>query len=129
LQVVAVVFPERLTHTRDVALLSVLLHQRYGRFAAGVLFLRFLSGLLSIAGLFCDDSLSFFSVHLAVSSFVWLFLSLFVVLRVFFLFTNKTIEWNGLINNNAAGTYQVGIYRVYVDTKGNTQIHECYIVS
>jgi len=37
-------------------------------------------------------------------------------------------EWNGLINNNAAGTYQVGKYKVYVDTKGNTQIRECYIV-
>ena len=32
------------------------------------------------------------------------------------------------INNNAAGTYNVGSYRVYVDTKGNTQIRECYIV-
>ena len=33
------------------------------------------------------------------------------------------------INNNAAGTYKVGKYKVYVDTKGNTQIRECYIVS
>ena len=32
------------------------------------------------------------------------------------------------INNNAAGTYEVGEYKVYVDTKGNTQIRECYIV-
>ncbi|MCL2163210.1 MAG: C69 family dipeptidase [Oscillospiraceae bacterium] len=32
------------------------------------------------------------------------------------------------IDNNAAGTYQVGDYMVYVDTKGNTQIRECYIV-
>jgi len=32
------------------------------------------------------------------------------------------------INNNAAGTYDVGGYMVYVDTKGNTQIRECYIV-
>ena len=32
------------------------------------------------------------------------------------------------INNNAAGTYQVGPYKVYVDTKGNTQIRACYIV-
>ena len=32
------------------------------------------------------------------------------------------------INNNAAGTYSVGEYKVYVDTKGNTQIRECYIV-
>jgi len=32
------------------------------------------------------------------------------------------------INNNAADTYTVGTYRVYVDTKGNTQIRACYIV-
>ena len=32
------------------------------------------------------------------------------------------------INNNAAGTYSVGYYKVYVDTKGNTQIRECKIV-
>ena len=32
------------------------------------------------------------------------------------------------IDNNAAGTYQVGPYKVYVDTKGNTQIRACYIV-
>jgi para-nitrobenzyl esterase len=32
------------------------------------------------------------------------------------------------INNNAAGTYTVDRYRVFVDTKGNTQIRECYIV-
>jgi len=32
------------------------------------------------------------------------------------------------IDNNAAGTYTVGPYKVYVDTKGNTQIRECYIV-
>ena len=38
------------------------------------------------------------------------------------------------INNNAAGTYDVHdgngntVYRVYVDTKGNDQIRECYIV-
>ena len=32
------------------------------------------------------------------------------------------------INNNAADTYVVGEYKVYVDTKGNTQIRECYIV-
>jgi len=33
------------------------------------------------------------------------------------------------INNNAAGTYDVGGCMVYVDTKGNTQIRECYIVN
>ena len=32
------------------------------------------------------------------------------------------------INNNAAGNYQVDNYKVYVDTKGNTQIRECYII-
>lgn len=32
------------------------------------------------------------------------------------------------IDNNAAATYNVSPYRVYVDTKGNTQIRECYIV-
>jgi len=32
------------------------------------------------------------------------------------------------INNNAAGTYAVGSYNVYVDTKGNDQIRACYIV-
>ena len=33
-----------------------------------------------------------------------------------------------LINNNAAGTYEVNGYSVYVDTKGNTQVRECRIV-
>jgi len=32
------------------------------------------------------------------------------------------------INNNAAGTYAVGEYLVYVDTKGNTQIRAIYII-
>jgi hypothetical protein len=32
------------------------------------------------------------------------------------------------INNNAADTYKVGSYNVYVDTKGNTQIRACYFV-
>jgi hypothetical protein len=32
------------------------------------------------------------------------------------------------IDNNAIGTYAVGPYKVYVDTKGNTQIRACYIV-
>ena len=32
------------------------------------------------------------------------------------------------INNNAAGIYNVGNYKVYVDTKGNTQIREIFIV-
>ncbi len=33
------------------------------------------------------------------------------------------------INNNVAGTYSVGDYKVYVDTKGSTQIRSCYIVN
>ena len=33
-----------------------------------------------------------------------------------------------VINNNAADTYLVGGYYVYVDTKGNTQVRECDIV-
>jgi len=32
------------------------------------------------------------------------------------------------ISNNAAGTYDVGGYKVYVDTKGNDQIRACYLV-
>ena len=32
------------------------------------------------------------------------------------------------IDNNAAATYAVGAYKVYVDTKGNTQIRACYLV-
>jgi len=38
------------------------------------------------------------------------------------------IEKTFSIDNNAAGTYVVGVYKVYVDTKGNTQIRACYIV-
>ena len=33
------------------------------------------------------------------------------------------------INNNAAGTYSVGGYNVYVDTKGNDQIRECKLAA
>lgn len=36
----------------------------------------------------------------------------------------KTIR----INNNAADIYVLGDYKVYVNTKGNTQIRECYFV-
>ncbi|WP_313344627.1 hypothetical protein [Sedimentibacter sp.] len=32
------------------------------------------------------------------------------------------------INDNTEGTYEVGDYLVYVNTKGNTQIRDCYIV-
>jgi hypothetical protein len=42
--------------------------------------------------------------------------------------STKPITKTFTINNNAAGTYAVGPYQVYVDTKGNTQIRECYIV-
>ena len=31
------------------------------------------------------------------------------------------------IDKNSAGTYDVGPYKVYVDTKGNTQIRACYL--
>jgi hypothetical protein len=33
------------------------------------------------------------------------------------------------INDNAAGTYGVGTHEVYVDTKGDTHVRECRIVS
>ena len=33
-----------------------------------------------------------------------------------------------LIDKNSAGTYDVGGYSVYVDTKGNIQIRKCEIV-
>ena len=42
--------------------------------------------------------------------------------------TIKTITTTTKINNNAAGVYDVGYYKVYVDTKGNVQIREIYIV-
>ena len=40
----------------------------------------------------------------------------------------EIIEKTFSIDNNAANTYVVGPYKVYVDTKGNTQIRACYIV-
>ena len=43
--------------------------------------------------------------------------------------TNGSITESFMIANNAAGTYIVGNYEVYVDTKGNTQIRECYFVA
>ena len=43
-------------------------------------------------------------------------------------YLGEPIVANIEINNNAVGTYDVGEYKVYVDTKGNTQIRECYIV-
>jgi len=41
----------------------------------------------------------------------------------------EVVELSIMIRNNAAGTYSVGVYQVYVDTKGNDQIRECRIVS
>jgi len=32
-----------------------------------------------------------------------------------------------LISNNSSDTYRVGVYNVYVATKGNDQVRECYI--
>jgi len=46
-------------------------------------------------------------------------------------YTNGTVlisESVHMINNNAAGVYRASGYKVYVDTKGNTQIRACYIV-
>lgn len=42
--------------------------------------------------------------------------------------TEEAFTEEMLIRNNAADVYQVGPYKVYVDTKGNDQIRECYIV-
>jgi len=42
--------------------------------------------------------------------------------------TENEITETFLIPNNAAGTYQVGGYSVYVDTKGNIQVRRCEVV-
>ena len=42
--------------------------------------------------------------------------------------TSVNYSMSFTISNNAAGTYAVGGYNVYVDTKGNDQIRACYIV-
>jgi hypothetical protein len=42
--------------------------------------------------------------------------------------TTNIISQTFSINNNAADTYTVGSYKVYVDTKGNNQIRACYII-
>lgn len=42
--------------------------------------------------------------------------------------TEIVFTTTSIINNNAEGTYKVGDYSVYVNTKGNTQIRACYIV-
>ena len=47
----------------------------------------------------------------------------------YFDLTKEVLTKTFRINNNAAGTYAVGNIKVYVDTKGNTQIRACYIVN
>lgn len=42
--------------------------------------------------------------------------------------TTHEISDTFTIKNNAEGTYNVGGYKVFVNTKGNDQIRECYIV-
>ena len=42
--------------------------------------------------------------------------------------TTKQVVKTFSIDNNAADTYTVGAYKVYVDTKGNVQIRACYLV-
>jgi len=42
--------------------------------------------------------------------------------------TTSTASATVKIDKNSAGTYQVGIYKVYVDTKGNDQVRTCEIV-
>jgi hypothetical protein len=37
-------------------------------------------------------------------------------------------DYDFMIENNAAGTYKAGAYNVYVNTKGNVQIRDCYLV-
>ena len=49
------------------------------------------------------------------------------VTETYFDGVKKTITETFMINNNAADTYDVGPYKVYVDTKGNTQIRACFI--
>ncbi len=41
--------------------------------------------------------------------------------------SKKHIVETFMIKNNAAGTYQVGPYNVFVETKGNDQIRKCHI--
>ncbi|MBR0599824.1 hypothetical protein [Sinanaerobacter chloroacetimidivorans] len=42
---------------------------------------------------------------------------------------NRGLAKKFSIDNNAAGTYDVEGYKVYVDTKGNTQVRECKITN
>jgi len=50
------------------------------------------------------------------------------VTETYFDNTTNVIKQTFSIDSNSAGTYQVGVYKVYVDTKGNTQIKDCHIV-
>jgi len=54
-------------------------------------------------------------------------------LRITLIDDSGTITQDFMIKNNAEGTYKInteaGDYLIYVDTKGNTQIKACYIVS
>jgi hypothetical protein len=43
--------------------------------------------------------------------------------------TTDTFTKTFSIDNNAADLYAVGGYKVYINTKGNDQIHECYIIA
>jgi hypothetical protein len=42
--------------------------------------------------------------------------------------TTHEISDTFTIKNNAEGIYTVGDYKVFIDTKGNTQVRACYIV-
>jgi hypothetical protein len=42
--------------------------------------------------------------------------------------TSATTSYSIMFDNNVAGTYKVGGYRVYVDAKDNDQIRACYIL-
>ena len=50
------------------------------------------------------------------------------VTEIYFDETLNTVTKTFSINNNAADTYIIGPYKVYVDTKGNVQIRDCRIV-
>ena len=43
--------------------------------------------------------------------------------------TENVITQSSMIKNNAADTYIVGGYSIYVDTKGNIQIRQCEVVN
>ena len=51
------------------------------------------------------------------------------VVESYFDKTAKVFDSTIRINNNAAGVYAVGDYSVFVNTKGNTQIRDCYLVA